>query len=69
MKAIFTYVKGCRVDEIVEQDYASSGGKLGEASFFNRKESRSCQKMKGVIYWAVTFPYPCQRWDGCLVGM
>lgn len=42
------YVKGCHVDEIVEQDFASSGGRLRKASFFNRKDSKSCQKIKGV---------------------
>lgn len=54
MRTIFPCVKGCHVGEIAEQDCATLGGKLGEASSSNRKESKSCLQIKRATYWAVS---------------
>lgn len=65
-RTILTYVKGCHEDEIIEQDFASSNGRLQEASFFNKKASKSCQKIKGVTYWGSDLPISLAR-DGMAV--
>lgn len=44
--------------EMAERDCASSGGKPGEASSFNGKESKSCLQIKRATCWAVAFPSP-----------
>lgn len=44
MRTIVTYVKGCHVDEIVEQDCATSGRRLWEAR--KKKKIKDLSKNK-----------------------
>lgn len=69
MRTIVTYVKGCHVDEIVEQDCATSGRRLWEA---RKKKSKSCWKIKNKrSYLLGQWPSHLlsQRWDGYPAGM